>query len=191
MSSKSDMFRGRSFTHRGLAWLTGDSHALTPRLNWETLLTISRFKIFCVRKVWSNFQYAQRTGVWRYHFVNPVVIVLFKIFYCKNASQVFVSQNFGIKFLAPFPSKKTDSRKMLWTVRKVADAENGSVFLNMEFNGSAKSTEKVPLVVNKSQRWRRAHRTAQSTEYKPRLNGAVVPTLNLLITCYSVVRAFR
>ena len=34
---------------------------------------------------------------------------------------------------------------MLRTVRKVADAENGSVFLSMEFNGSAKSTEKAPL----------------------------------------------
>ena len=34
---------------------------------------------------------------------------------------------------------------MLRTVRKVADAENGSVFLNMEFNGSAKSTEKAPF----------------------------------------------
>ena len=52
---------------------------------------------------------------------------------------MFVSQNFDIKFLASLPrKKKTDSRK------KVADAENGSVFLNMEFNGSAKSTEKVP-----------------------------------------------
>ena len=34
---------------------------------------------------------------------------------------------------------------MLRTVRKVAHAENGSAFLNMKFNGSAKSTEKAPL----------------------------------------------
>ena len=34
--------------------------------------------------------------------------------------------------------------KMLRTVRKVADAENRCAFLNMEFNGSAKSTEKAP-----------------------------------------------
>ena len=34
---------------------------------------------------------------------------------------------------------------MLRTVRKVVDAENRSVFLNLELNESAKSTEKAPL----------------------------------------------
>ena len=42
--------------------------------------------------------------------------------------------------------KKLTTEKMLRTVREVADAENGSVFLNMEFNGSAKSTEKALLL---------------------------------------------
>ena len=45
--------------------------------------------------------------------------------------------------------KKLTAEKLLRMVRKVADAENGSAFLNMEFNGSAKSTEKAPLIVSK------------------------------------------
>ena len=42
--------------------------------------------------------------------------------------------------------KKLTTEKMLRTVREVADAENGSAFLNIEFNGSANSTEKAPLI---------------------------------------------
>ena len=45
-----------------------------------------------------------------------------------------------------FPRKEGTAEKMLQMVRKVADAENGSAFLNMEFNGSAKSWQKAPLV---------------------------------------------
>ena len=47
-------------------------------------------------------------------------------------------------FKRHFHEKILTAEQMLRTVRKVTNAENRSAFLNMEFNGSAVSTEKAP-----------------------------------------------
>ena len=49
--------------------------------------------------------------------------------------------------LCRFLRKKLTAKKCLGRYRKVADAENGSAFLNMEFNGPAKSCQNAPLAV--------------------------------------------
>ena len=59
---------------------------------------------------------------------------------------MFASQNFHIKLSVISKKKKLTTENMLRTVRKVADAKNGSAFLNMEFNVSAKLTKKASLV---------------------------------------------
>ena len=78
--------------------------------------------------------------------MNPVEIVLFlNIFAVKMLLRCLFHKISTSNFIV-ISKKKLTTEKMLRTVREVADAENGSAFLNIEFNGSAKSTEKAPLV---------------------------------------------
>ena len=87
--------------------------------HYKGAFSVCARKVFCVRKVWSNFQCAQRTGVWRY--------LLWILSVSGVCFTKFRHQSFSV-----ISKKKLTAEKMLRTVRKVADAENGSAFLNMQ-----------------------------------------------------------